>query len=134
MDLMGQSFDGGTDVQTPIERAIDSVHEARWRSADLLIVSDGEFGCVPATLARLDDARERLGLRVQGILVGDRETMGLLEVCDHIHWEREWRRFAEVPIGADARHFSPVHSKSLTALYFPNALSSRAARHRSDKA
>jgi uncharacterized protein with von Willebrand factor type A (vWA) domain len=133
MDLMGQSFDGGTDVQTPIERAIDSVHEARWRSADLLIVSDGEFGCVPATLARLDEAREQLGLRVQGILVGDRETMGLLEVCDQIHWEREWRRFAEAPIGADARHFSPVHSKSLTALYFPNALSPRAARHRSDR-
>jgi uncharacterized protein with von Willebrand factor type A (vWA) domain len=129
MGLMGQSFDGGTDVQTPIERAIERVHEARWRSADLLIVSDGEFGCVPATLARLDDARERLGLRVQGILVGDRETLGLLEVCDHIHWEREWRRFADAGIGADARSFSPVHSKSLTALYFPNALSSRAARH-----
>ncbi len=25
---------------------------------------------------------------------------------------------------------SPVHSRSLTALYFPNALSGRAARHR----
>ena len=133
MDLMGQSFDGGTDVQTPIERAIERVHEARWRSADLLIVSDGEFGCMPATLACLDDARERLGLRVQGILVGDRETMGLLEVCDHIHWEREWRRFADTAIGTDARSFSPVHSKSLTALYFPNALSARAARHRNDK-
>jgi uncharacterized protein with von Willebrand factor type A (vWA) domain len=128
LDLMSQSFDGGTDVQTPIERAIDRVHEARWRSADVLIVSDGEFGCMPATLARLDEARTQLGLRVQGILVGDRETLGLLEVCDHIHWEREWRRFADAPIGADARSFSPVHSKSLTALYFPNALSARAAR------
>jgi uncharacterized protein with von Willebrand factor type A (vWA) domain len=131
MDLMGQGFDGGTDVQTPIERAIARVHEARWRSADLLIVSDGEFGCVPRTLRGLDDARTRFGLRVQGVLVGDRETMGLLEVCDHIHWEREWRRFAD----ADAdnpltRTFSPVHSRSLTALYFPNALSDRAAKHR----
>jgi uncharacterized protein with von Willebrand factor type A (vWA) domain len=52
LELMGQGFDGGTDVQAPIERAIDRVHEARWASADLLIVSDGEFGCVPATLAR----------------------------------------------------------------------------------
>lgn len=134
MDLMGQSFDGGTDVQTPIERAIERVHQARWRSADLLIVSDGEFGCVPATLERLDAARAQLGLRVQGILVGDRETLGLLETCDAIHWEREWRRFADAPIGADARHFSPVHSKSLTALYFPNALSARAARHRDEPA
>lgn len=124
LELMGQGFDGGTDVQTPIERAIASVHEARWSRADLLIVSDGEFGCVPATLERLDDARRRHGLRVQGVLVGDRETMGLLEVCDDIHWIRDWRAHGD----ASRQGFSPVHSKSLTALYFPNALSARAQR------
>jgi uncharacterized protein with von Willebrand factor type A (vWA) domain len=129
LDLMGQGFDGGTDVQTPLERAIDRVQEAAWRQADVLIVSDGEFGCVPQALARLDDARARHGLRVQGVLVGDRETMGLLEVCDDIHWVRDWRRYAEAAEGGDGRGFSPVHSKSLTALYFPNALSARAARH-----
>jgi uncharacterized protein with von Willebrand factor type A (vWA) domain len=126
LDLMGQAFDGGTDIQTPIERAIDCVHDARWASADLLLVSDGEFGCVPATLQRLREARERFNLRVQGVLVGDRETMGLLEVCDDIHWVRDWRRHTEG--GGEARGHSPVHSKSLTALYFPNALSSHAAR------
>jgi uncharacterized protein with von Willebrand factor type A (vWA) domain len=130
LDLMDQSFDGGTDIQTPIERAIERVHEAAWHSADLLIVSDGEFGCVSHTLERLGDARERFGLRVQGLLVGDRETLGLLEVCDDIHWVRDWRRYAEGAEGADGRGYSPVHSKSLTALYFPNALSGRAARHR----
>ncbi|NDY91746.1 VWA domain-containing protein [Ideonella livida] len=136
LDLMGRSFDGGTDVQTPIERAIERVHEDAWRGADLLIVSDGEFGCVPQTLARLDAAREHLGLRVQGVLVGDRETLGLLEVCDAIHWVRDWRRYAEAaeqgaarPGAPAAGGFSPVHSKSLTALYFPNALSGRAQRH-----
>ena len=135
LDLMGQGFDGGTDVQGPIERAIDRVHQARWASADLLIVSDGEFGCTPATLARLDRARATLGLRVQGVLVGDRETMGLMEVADDIFWVRDWRRHgpqpARVSPGAAAgAAFSPVHSKSLTALYFPNALSARAARHK----
>lgn len=128
LDLMGQSFDGGTDVQGPIERAIDRVHEARWASADLLIVSDGEFGCTAATLARLDDARDRLGLRVQGVLVGDRETLGLMEVADDIFWVRDWRRHGGGPLKAGS--FSPVHSKSLTALYFPGALSARAARHK----
>ena len=130
LDLMGQAFDGGTDVQGPIERAIERVHEARWASADLLIVSDGEFGCVPATLERLDRAREDLGLRVHGVLVGDRETMGLLETCDQIHWVRDWRRYADAAEGGDGRGHSPVHSRSLTALYFPGALSARAARHR----
>ncbi|MEI8266018.1 MAG: VWA domain-containing protein [Betaproteobacteria bacterium] len=133
LDLMGQGFDGGTDVQTPIERAVDLVHVQAWASADLLIVSDGEFGCVPSTLQRLDDARTTLGLAVHGILVGDRETMGLLEVCDEIHWVRDWRRHAEAGDPAsrtETRLATPVHSKSLTALYFPNALSARAARHR----
>ena len=131
--LMDQSFDGGTDLQTPIERALARVHEARWASADLLIVSDGEFGCTEATLRRLDDARERLGLRVQGVLVGDRETLGLMEVCDEIHWVRDWRRHsgeADDGRGGAPADFSPVHSKSLTAIYFPNALSARAARHK----
>lgn len=134
LELMGQAFDGGTDVQTPIETAIDRVHESAWASADLLIVSDGEFGCVPHTLTRLDQARRELGLRVQGVLVGDRETMGMLDVCDAIHWVRDWRRHADDPGAERSRAnappaFSPVHSKSLTALYFPNALSERAARH-----
>ncbi len=129
LDLMGQGFDGGTDLQAPIERAIALVHQARWASADLLVVSDGEFGCTAAMLQLLDDARERLGLRVQGVLVGDRETMGLMEVADDIFWVRDWRRHA--PGGQKpAAGFSPVHSKSLTALYFPNALSARAARHK----
>jgi uncharacterized protein with von Willebrand factor type A (vWA) domain len=128
LELMGQGFDGGTDVQTPIERAIELVHERGWSSADLLIVSDGEFGCTGDTLTHLDDARAQFGLRVQGILVGDRETMGLLEVCDQIFWLRDWRRFE----GAAPKRegFVPVHTASLTALYFPNALSTRAARHR----
>ena len=127
LELMAQAFDGGTDVQTPIERAIECVHQAAWQGADLLIVSDGEFGCVRATLDKLDRARNELGLHVQGVLVGDRETMGLLEVCDAIHWVRDWRRHADG--STDAHAASPVHSKSLTALYFPNALSPQAARH-----
>ncbi len=126
--FIGQAFDGGTDIATPIERAVALVNHKAWHEADLLIISDGEFGATPQALATLDEARLQHGLRVEGLLIGDRETMGLLEVCDHIHWVRDWRRFdpnAKRPDG-----FSPVHSRSLTALYFPNALSSRAARHR----
>lgn len=123
--LLGQSFDGGTDVQAPIERAVQRVREARWSSADLLIVSDGEFGCTPATVEHLEEARRELGLRVQGILVGDRETLGLLQTCDAIHWMRDWRRFSGDTPQREA--FVPVHTPSLTALYFPNALSARAS-------
>jgi uncharacterized protein with von Willebrand factor type A (vWA) domain len=132
LELMGQSFDGGTDVQTPIERAVQRVDDGGWSGADLVIVSDGEFGCVPATRERLDRARRAHGLFVQGVLVGDRETLGLLDVCDAIHWVRDWRRHAdEAACHARGDHYahSPVHSRSLTALYFPNALSPQAQRH-----
>ncbi|WP_428421760.1 VWA domain-containing protein [Methylibium sp.] len=129
LDFIGQAFDGGTDLAAPLAHAVAAVNQAQWRQADLLLVSDGEFGCTPATLEQLDTARLRHGLRVQGVLVGDRETMGLLEVCDQIHWVRDWRRYALDPQAAYADGHSPVHSKSLTALYFPNALSERARRN-----
>jgi hypothetical protein len=59
---------------------------------------------------------------VHGILIGDRETIGLLEVCDTLHWVREWRRYASDRQSAYGDGFSPVQNRSLTALYFPNAI------------
>ena len=119
---MGQSFDGGTDVQTPLERAIELAGTQAYAQADILIVSDGEFGVTPATLAALRTCKASLGLRVHSILVGDRETIGLLEVSDQIHWVRAWRRYATHAKDAFADGYSPVHSRSLTAEYFPNAI------------
>ncbi|MFP8833404.1 VWA domain-containing protein [Hydrogenophaga sp. XSHU_21] len=121
LDCMGQAFDGGTDVQTPLEHAVARVQQTGWTDADVLIVSDGEFGVTHDTLATLRDAKSRLGLRVHGILIGDRETVGLVEVCDALHWVRDWRRWGSGPTRV-ADDFSPVHSRSLTALYFPNAI------------
>jgi hypothetical protein len=95
---------------------IASLEETRWQRADLLIASDGEFGATPAVAARLQAMKETLGLRVQGVLIGDRETLGLLEVCDHIFAVPQWRRFGGVQVE------SPVHTPALTALYFPAAL------------
>jgi uncharacterized protein with von Willebrand factor type A (vWA) domain len=128
LDFIGQAFEGGTDLAAPVSRAVALVLREGWQQADLLVVSDGEFGCTEASLRLLDQARAQHGLRVQGVLVGDRETIGLLEVCDAIHWVRDWRRYAADPSVAYADGHSPVHSKSLTALYFPNALSERARR------
>ena len=121
LDLMGQSFDGGTDVQTPLERAVALVQTTGWEEADVLIVGDGEFGVTHHTLAQLRDAKQRLALRVHGILIGDRETVGLAEVCDQLHWVRDWRRWGNTASRV-SDDFSPVHSRSLTALYFPNAI------------
>lgn len=119
-----QSFRGGTDICGPLERAIAKLEDERWQLADLLIASDGEFGATASVVERLRGAKDELGLRVQGVLIGDRETIGLLEVADDVFWVRDWRRYG----GSDAD--SPVHSRSLTATYFPGAL--RDPEHRSE--
>ena len=116
--FLGQSFRGGTDICGPLERAIAKLEEERWQLADLLIASDGEFGATAQVADRLQGAKQAQGLRVQGVLIGDRETIGLLEVADDVFWVRDWRRY-----GGSACD-SPVHSKSLTATYFPGALRS----------
>jgi len=116
-DFLASSFHGGTDIVDPVERALDLLETGAWRQADLLIASDGEFGATSALLDRLRAARERLGLRVQGVLIGDRETIGLREVADEVFWVRDWRRFGQ----RHAQIESPVHDSRLTRLYFPNA-------------
>jgi len=120
--FLGQTFRGGTDICGPLERAIAKLEEQRWQLADLLIASDGEFGATSEVVARLESAKQALGLRVQGVLIGDRETIGLLEVADAVFWVKDWRRFG------GSRVDSPVHSKSLTAMYFPGALRSPEVR------
>jgi uncharacterized protein with von Willebrand factor type A (vWA) domain len=114
--FLEQGFHGGTDVIGPLERVLVRLSEESWQRADLLIASDGEFGATKACADAVDRAKRELGLRVQGVLIGDRETIGLLELADDIFWVRDWRRHG------GARVDSPVPSKSLTAMFFPGAL------------
>lgn len=114
--FMGQSFQGGTDITGPLEHALDKLEESDWQLADLLVASDGEFGATPDMAERLRRVKAAQGLRVQGVLIGDRETLGFLEIADDIFWVPDWRRYGTSDSG------SPVHSKSLTATYFPGAL------------
>lgn len=118
--FMGQGFRGGTDICGPIERAVERLHQEQWQLADLVIASDGDFGATREVADSLYQAKQELGVRVQGVLIGDRETIGLLELTDHIFWVRDWRRYGGA--GAHPDGNSPVHSKSLTADYFPGAL------------
>lgn len=115
LGFMAQAYNGGTDISEPLARALGRLEVEGWQLADLVIASDGEFGVPPAIAARLRGARQALGLRVQGVLIGDRETIGLRELADEIFWVKDWRRY-----GGSGE--CPIHDKSLTAMYFPNAL------------
>lgn len=119
-EFLGQAFSGGTDICGPLERVIAKLEEQRWQRADLLLATDGEFGATPELATRLAAVKRDLGLRVQGVLVADRETVGLLEIADSIYPVRDWRRYG----GANVD--SPIHSHRLTALYFPGALRNEA--------
>lgn len=114
--FLGQAFHGGTDICGPLERVIAKLEDTAWQQADLLIATDGEFGVTPEIAVRLDAVKRQLGLRVQGVLIGDRETLGLIEVCDHIFPVRNWRRFGGMNVEP------PIPTSSLTALYFPAAV------------
>lgn len=122
--FMGQTFHGGTDISGPLERALAKLQDRQWQLADLLIASDGEFGATPAVAAQVRRAKDEQGLRVQGVLVGDRETVGFLELADAIHWLRDWRRYGP---GETER---PGETRSLTARYFAGALRTEENRER----
>ncbi len=124
--FMGQTFHGGTDISGPLERALAKLGERRWQLADLLIASDGEFGATPVVAAQIRRAKEEMGLRVQGILIGDRETVGFLEIADDIHWLRDWRRYG----AGEATLPGPGATRSLTAQFFAGALRTPENRER----
>jgi uncharacterized protein with von Willebrand factor type A (vWA) domain len=118
VDFLELSFHGGTDVAEPITRAVERVRDEAWRAADILIASDGEFGVPRAVETIIAQAKSELKLKIVGVLAGDRETIGMRAICDENLWIKDWRRFELAGQSAD----SPVHSKSLTAMYFPNAM------------
>ena len=100
----------------PPREAPGSLGGAAWREAALAIASDGEVGVPQALVRRVREARAHLGLRVQGVLIGDRETIGMRELCDDVFWVRDWRRY-----GVHGQADPPLHASDLTARYFPGA-------------
>ena len=89
-----------------------------WRQADLLIASDGEFGATAALAEAVERAKAVLGLQVQGVLIGDRETVGLLELVDEVFW-------CATGAASGLQGRLAGADKSLTAMYFPGACARR---------
>jgi uncharacterized protein with von Willebrand factor type A (vWA) domain len=115
-DFLGRSFHGGTDICGPLERIVTECELGRWKDADLLLASDGQFGAPESLLQRFAALRASTGLKVHGVLIGDRETIGMRKLCDQVFWVRDWRRYAN-----HGQKESPVHASDLTHRYFPGA-------------
>ena len=91
LDFLASSFDGGTDVDKPLELSLQRLEENTWARADVLMVTDGEIpGAGRSIREALEDAQERLGLRVHALVVGDHKTPAIEELCSDIHLFDEW--------------------------------------------
>ena len=82
LTFLTMSFSGGTDVDAPLACSLERLGREAWNMADILLVTDGE---IPPPnediLAKLNLAKEDLGLTVHGLLVGQRITEPMEMIC-----------------------------------------------------
>lgn len=90
-----QSFQGGTDVQEPLNRALKRLNHEQWARADILMVSDGEFGVPDDIRKRVGEAREKQGLRVHGVLIGNSSDAAMKLLCAPLHRFTSWKVLGE---------------------------------------
>lgn len=94
LDFLGASFHGGTDVDAPLRRALSRLREAAWKDADVLLVSDGEFGAPGALVADIGTAKSKLGARFHGLLVGGQSAQMAL-ICDQVQRFTSWSQLRD---------------------------------------
>lgn len=71
LDFLEALFNGGSDFNEPLKRCLNRLTDAKWANSDVLLVSDGELRQPgPDIMQKLSGAKEKLGLRVHGLIVG----------------------------------------------------------------
>ncbi|GMH33678.1 hypothetical protein BSKO_01512 [Bryopsis sp. KO-2023] len=74
LDFLEKVFNGGSDFNEPVKRCLDRLTDAKWANSDILLVSDGELRQPGQEIMRkLAGAKEKLGLRVHGLIIGSPE-------------------------------------------------------------
>ncbi|GLI69534.1 hypothetical protein VaNZ11_014179 [Volvox africanus] len=74
LGFLEKMFNGGSDFNEPVKRCLDRLTDSKWANSDILLVSDGELRQpAPAIMRKLAGAKEGLGLRVHGLIVGSPE-------------------------------------------------------------
>ena len=61
---------GGTNYEVPLSWALDVQSESKFRSADILMISDGEYAVSDDFFSRLMRTKKERGLRIMSILIG----------------------------------------------------------------
>ncbi len=77
---------GGTDFETPLDAAVETLAAARYRRGDVVLITDGECQVSPAWLERFRREKRRLDFALFSVLidVGPSSTATLAALSDRI--------------------------------------------------
>ncbi len=92
IQFLNLTFQGGTDVQAPIQRALEKIQQHDWQQADILFISDGRF-VVPCELVdEVAAVRQTFHLRLHGLLIDGRRVNNMAQICHPIHRFEQWQK------------------------------------------
>jgi uncharacterized protein with von Willebrand factor type A (vWA) domain len=74
MDFLQMSFHGGTDVAPALRQALQTMQEAAFENADLLVISDFVMGRLHKAVLDEVDGQRRKGNRFHALLIGSQAT------------------------------------------------------------
>jgi len=92
LDFLGQSFGGGTDIAA-MRNVLDRLQQERWRKADVMLVTDGEWSA-DETLVESVRAARKSGSRFHGVLIGSGAT-AMDQLCAPVHRFADWTRMLD---------------------------------------
>lgn len=87
--FLSMSFGGGTDVEGPLNMALERSDEKQWQQADILLVSDGEFSVSSGLSRKISNRKELRGMSVHGVVIGD-SLSPMDKICEPLHQFSSW--------------------------------------------
>ena len=90
--FLSMSFGGGTDVEGPLNMALERSDEQQWLQADILLVSDGEFSVSSGLSRKISNRKEQRGMSVHGVVIGG-SLSPMDKICEPLHQFSSWLEF-----------------------------------------
>lgn len=87
--FLSMSFGGGTDVEGPLNLALERSDEQQWQQADILLVSDGEFSVSSGLSRKINNRKEQRAMSVHGVVIGG-SLSPMDKICDPLHQFSSW--------------------------------------------
>lgn len=86
INFLQMSFNGGTDVTNAVSETINTMSKKDYKKADLLIVSDGDFGSLNKSKLDKIEQLKLKGNRFNSLIIGNRQNNSALSFCNNV-WE-----------------------------------------------